>query len=81
MIKQLEISLRYARQSQDAMSDVIRLLGYDDIEINQTSSNTFEFEVEDEDDDQVESIISEALISAGVPEDEFWFEMAVEAEW
>lgn len=81
MIKSLEISLAYARKANDAMNDVIRLLGYDDIEINQTSSNTFEFEVDDEEDDQVEYEISEALTSAGIPEDEFWFEMAVEAEW
>lgn len=74
MIKTLEISLLYARKANDAMADVIRLLGYDDIEINQTSSNTFEFEVED--DDQIECEISEALVSAGIPEDEFWFEIS-----
>lgn len=76
MIKTLEISLLYARKASDAMSDVIRLLGYDDIEINRTSSNTFEFEVEDEFDDQVEYEVSEALLSAGIPEDEFWFEIS-----
>lgn len=81
MTKQLEISLRYARKANDAMNDIIRLLGYDGIEINQTSSNTFEFEVEDESDDQVEYEISEALISAGIPEDEFDFEVVVEEEW
>ena len=80
MIKSLEISLRYANKANDAMDDVIRLLGYDDIEVNRTSSNTFEFEIEDEDDDQVEYEISEALISAGIPDSEFWFEMVIDVE-
>lgn len=78
MINTLEISLAYARKANDAMADVIRLFGYDDIEIKQTSSNTFEFEVEDYENGQVEREISEALVAAGIPEDEFWFEMSVE---
>lgn len=81
MIKTLEISLRYARTANWTMEDVIRLLGYDGIELNQTSSNTYEFEVEDEDDDQIECEISEALCSAGIPEDEFWFGVGVEAKY
>ena len=81
MIKTIAISLRYARQATDAMSDISRLLGYDGKEVNQTSSNTYEFEVEDEYDDQTEYEISEALCSAGIPDDEYWFEIGVEDEY
>lgn len=80
MKKSLEISLLYARQSNDAMSDVIRLLVYDGIQIIRTSSNTFEYETEDEEVNQIEYEISENLISAGIPSDEFWFERVKDAE-
>lgn len=54
MKKEFEISVSLVRKVQDSMEDIIRLFGYQDVEIEQTSSNTFEFEDEE---DEVEVAI------------------------
>ena len=52
------------------MEDIIRLFGYQDVEIEQTSSNTFEFE---DDEDEVEDAIVELMETLNISSDEYSF--------
>ncbi len=71
----LEISLRYARKGMAAIEDAFHCLkdANDSIEI--TSSNTVEYEVDKDDDENadVDIILDDILIQAGIPKDEYWF--------
>lgn len=71
MKKEFEISVSLVRKVQDSMEDIIRLFGYQDIEIEQTSSNTFEFE--DDEDDEVEVAIVELMETLNISSDEYTF--------
>ncbi len=68
MKKEFEISVSLARRIQDSMDDIIRLFGYQDVEVEQTSSNTFEFE-----DEEVEDAIVELMDTLNISSDEYSF--------
>jgi hypothetical protein len=68
MKKEFEISVSLARRIQDSMDDIIRLFGYQDVEVEQTSSNTFEFE-----DEEVEDAIVELMETLNISSDEYSF--------
>ena len=70
MKKEFEISVSLVRKVQDSMDDIIRLFGYQDVEIEQTSSNTFEFE---DDEDEVEDAIVELMETLNISSDEYSF--------
>lgn len=70
MKKEFEISVSLVRKVQDSMEDIIRLFGYQDVEIEQTSSNTFEFEDEE---DKVEVAIAELMETLNISSDEYSF--------
>lgn len=70
MKKEFEISVSLVRKVQDSMEDIIRLFGYQDVEIEQTSSNTFEFEDEE---DEVEVAIVEMMETLNISSDEYSF--------
>lgn len=70
MKKEFEISVSLVRKVQDSMEDIIRLFGYQDIEIEQTSSNTFEFEDEE---GEVEVAIVELMETLNISSDEYSF--------
>ncbi len=70
MKKEFEISVSLVRKVQDSMEDIIRLFGYQDVEIEQTSSNTFEFE---DDEDEVEDAIVELMETLNISSDEYSF--------
>jgi hypothetical protein len=70
MKKEFEISVSLVRKVQDSMEDIIRLFGYQGIEIEQTSSNTFEFEDEE---DEVEIAIVELMETLNISSDEYSF--------
>ena len=72
MKKEFEISVSLVRKVQDSMEDIIRLFGYQSVEIEQTSSNTFEFEDEDE-EDEVEIAIVELMDTLNISSDEYSF--------
>lgn len=67
MKKEFEISVSLVRKVQDSMEDIIRLFGYQGVEIEQTSSNTFEFE------DEVEIAIVELMETLNISSDEYSF--------
>lgn len=67
MKKEFEISVSLVRKVQDSMEDIIRLFGYQGVEIEQTSSNTFEFE------DEVEVAIVELMETLNISSDEYSF--------
>lgn len=68
MKKEFEISVSLARRIQDSMDDIIRLFGYQDVEVEQTSSNTFEFK-----DEEVEDAIIELMDTLNISSDEYSF--------
>lgn len=68
MKKEFEISVSLARRIQDSMDDIIRLFGYQDVEVEQTSSNTFEFK-----DEEVEDAIIELMNTLNISSDEYSF--------
>ena len=68
MKKEFEISVSLARRIQDSMDYIIRLFGYQDVEVEQTSSNTFEFE-----DEEVEDAIIELMETLNISSEEYWF--------
>lgn len=70
MKKEFEISVSLVRKVQDSMEDIIRLFGYQDVEIEQTSSNTFEF---DDEEDEVEVAIVELMETLNISSDEYSF--------
>lgn len=70
MKKEFEISVSLVRKVQDSMEDIIRLFGYQDVEIEQTSSNTFEFE---DDEDEVEDAIVELMETLNISSNEYSF--------
>ena len=70
MKKEFEISVSHVRKVQDSMEDIIRLFGYQGVEIEQTSSNTFEFEDEE---DEVEIAIVELMETLNISSDEYSF--------
>lgn len=70
MKKEFEISVSLVRKVQDSMEDIIRLFGYQGVEIEQTSSNTFEFEDEE---DEVEVAIVELMETLNISSDEYSF--------
>ncbi len=70
MKKEFEISVSLVRKVQDSMEDIIRLFGYQGVEIEQTSSNTFEFEDEE---DEVEIAIVELMETLNISSDEYSF--------
>ena len=73
MTKTFEISLRFASKAQDAMKDVVRLLSTEDNNLRQDSSNTLTYEEIDDPDHAIGYDIMDALMSAGVPEDEIFY--------
>lgn len=70
MKNEFEISVSLVRKVQDSMEDIIRLFGYQGVEIEQTSSNTFEFEDEE---DEVEVAIVELMETLNISSDEYSF--------
>lgn len=69
----LKVSMSYARKAYDALSDNRNLNGY----LEFLTSNVYELHPEEDgfmDEEQLEAELSDCLISAGVPEDEFWFD-------
>lgn len=70
MKKEFEISVSLVRKVQDSMEDIISLFGYQGVEIEQTSSNTFEFEDEE---DEVEIAIVELMETLNISSDEYSF--------
>ena len=70
MKKEFEISVSLVRKVQDSMEDIIRLFAYQGVEIEQTSSNTFEFE---DDEDEVEDAIVELMETLNISSDEYSF--------
>lgn len=70
MKKEFEISVSLVRKVQDSMEDIIRLFGYQGVEIEQTSSNTFEFEDEE---DEEEIAIVELMETLNISSDEYSF--------
>lgn len=70
MKKEFEISVSLVIKVQDSMEDIIRLFGYQGVEIEQTSSNTFEFEDEE---DEVEIAIVELMETLNISSDEYSF--------
>ncbi len=70
MKKEFDISVSLVRKVQDSMEDIIRLFGYQDVEIEQTSSNTFEF---DDEEDEVEVAIVELMETLNISSDEYSF--------
>lgn len=68
MKKEFEISVSLVRKVQDSMEDIIRLFGYQGVEIEQTSSNTFEFE-----DEEVEDAIIELMETLNISSEEYSF--------
>ncbi len=70
MKKEFEISVSLVRKVQNSMEDIIRLFGYQGVEIEQTSSNTFEFEDEE---DEVEVAIVELMETLNISSDEYSF--------
>ncbi len=70
MKKEFEISVSLVRKVQDSIEDLIRLFGHQGVEIEQTSSNTFEFE---DDEDEVEDAIVELMETLNISSDEYSF--------
>jgi len=71
-MKELEISLRYASKANEALEDNKGLFQY----LIQTSSNAYELASDEDglmDEEQLEAEVTELLVSAGIEEDEFWF--------
>ena len=80
MKKNLEVSISYANQAYEIMSDIIRQMQYEDIVIEQTTTTTYEWiaEEDEEKDFMAEDTIIEEFANAGIPASEY--EITDEAE-
>ena len=73
MKREIEVSIRFSNQAYEAMEMVS--FGYQGMRILQTSTTTWEWEVEgnEEYEEDLQDDVKFAFTEAGIPEDEYYF--------